>query len=121
MTFVGTKKMILYDDTEPLEKIKIYDRRVEAPPHYDSFGEFQFSYHYGDVRSPHLNQVEPLTALCQDFLDSIENHSQPASSGLEGLQVVKILESASRSLKDRGANVVLHWDKDDFHAVLPLS
>jgi len=48
MTIVGTKRMIVYDDVEPLEKIRIYDARVEVPPHYDTFAEFQYSYHYGD-------------------------------------------------------------------------
>jgi predicted dehydrogenase len=110
MTFVGNKKMILYDDTEPLEKIKIYDRRVDVPPHYDSFGEFQFSYHYGDVRSPHLNQVEPLKVLCADFLDAIESKTKPLSSGAEGLEVVKILEAASESLRKNGANIKISQD-----------
>lgn len=107
MTFVGTKKMILYDDNEPLEKIKIYDKRVEAPPHYNTFAEFHYSYHYGDMYSPHLNQVEPLKVQCQHFLDCIQGGSKPQSSGLDGLQVVQILEAALESLKKGGARVEL--------------
>jgi len=108
MTFVGSKKMILYDDNEPLEKIKIYDKRVEAPPHYDTFAEFQYSYHYGDTYSPYLKQVEPLKAQCQHFLDCIQSGSKPQSSGLDGLQVVQILEAASKSLKDDGGRVEIN-------------
>ncbi len=52
MIIVGSKRMIVYDDNEPLEKIKIYDKRVETPPHYDTFAEFQYSYHYGDMYRP---------------------------------------------------------------------
>ena len=107
MTFAGSKRMILYDDTEPLEKIKIYDKRVEVPPHYDTFAEFHYSYHYGDMYAPYLQQVEPLKVQCQHFLDCIRNGAEPETSGLAGLQVVQILEAASESLKRDGAKVDL--------------
>ena len=109
MTFVGTKRMILYDDNEPLEKIKIYDKRVEVPPHYDTFAEFQYAYHYGDMYAPYLNQVEPLKAQCQHFLDCIRTGEKPLSSGLEGLQVVQVLEAASESLRRGGAKVDIDY------------
>ncbi len=108
MTFVGSKKMILYDDNEPLEKIKIYDKRVEAPPHYNTFAEFHYSYHYGDMYSPHLNQVEPLKVQCQHFLNCIQSGSKPQSGGLDGLKVVQILEAASKSLKNDGGRVEIN-------------
>ena len=60
MTIVGTRRMIVYDDLRTREKIRIYDVRVERPPHYDTFAEFQYSYHYGDSYIPHLQQEEPL-------------------------------------------------------------
>ena len=107
MTFVGSKKMLVYDDIEPNEKIKIYDKHVEAPPHYDTFAEFQYSYHYGDMCAPYLKMVEPLKVECQHFLDCIENGIKPLSSGKEGLEVVKILELASQSLKNGGAKVAI--------------
>ena len=107
MTFVGSKKMLLYDDLEPLEKIKIYDKRVEVPPKYDTFGEFQYSYHYGDIYVPYLNQTEPLRAQCQHFLDCILNGSQPQTGGLEGLRVVEILEAGTYSLRNGGARIHL--------------
>ena len=59
MTIVGSKKMAVYNDIEPLEKIKVYDNGVEAPSYSDSYGEFQFSYRYGDMYSPRLNEMEP--------------------------------------------------------------
>jgi len=93
----------VYDDTEPLEKIKIYDKHVEAPPHYDTFGEFHYSYHYGDILSPFVKQEEPLKVECQHFVDCVENATRPDSSGYEGLEVVRILEAASESLKKGGA------------------
>jgi predicted dehydrogenase len=107
ITIVGTKKMIVYDDTEPLEKVKIYDKRVEAPPHYDTFGEFQYSYHYGDILSPFVRQEEPLRAECQHFIDCIDKKHRPDSSGHDGLAVVRILEAATESLRNGGNTISL--------------
>jgi len=105
MIIVGSKRMIVYDDNEPLEKIKIYDKRVEAPPHYDTFAEFQYSYHYGDMIAPYIKQTEPLKVETQHFLDCIKTGKKPESNGLEGLRVIQILEASSRSLKNGGAKV----------------
>ena len=105
MIIVGSKRMIVYDDNEPLEKIKIYDKRVEAPPHYDTFAEFQYSYHYGDMIAPYIKQTEPLKVETQHFLDCIKTGKKPESNGLEGLRVIQILEASSRSLKSGGAKV----------------
>src|SRR6201981_1133241 len=107
MTMVGPRRMIVYDDLQTHEKIKIYDVRVERPPHYDTFADFHYSYHYGDSYIPHLQQEEPLKTECQHFLDCIKKGAQPLTNGNEGLQLVKILEAASTSLKDGGAPVSL--------------
>jgi predicted dehydrogenase len=105
MTIVGTRRMIVYDDLQTLEKIRIYDVRVERPPHYDSFAAFHYSYHYGDSYIPHLQQEEPLKAECQHFLDCIEKKATPLTGGRQGLELVRILEAASTSLKAHGAPV----------------
>lgn len=107
MTIVGTRRMIVYDDLQPLEKIRIYDVRVERPPHYDTFADFHYSYHYGDSYIPHIRQEEPLKVECQHFLDCIESGQEPLTGGEEGLELVRILEAASKSLKERGAPVPL--------------
>jgi predicted dehydrogenase len=105
MTFVGSRKMLVYDDVEPMEKIKVYDKRVVSPPHYDTFAEFHYSYHYGDMYSPYLKLVEPLKVECQHFIDCINSGEKPQTGGLEGLQVVQILEASSKSLKSGGSKV----------------
>jgi predicted dehydrogenase len=107
ITFVGDKQMLVYDDMEPLEKIKIYDKRVEVPPHYDSFAEFQYSYHYGDVYSPYVKQVESLRFECQHFVDCIAGQAACDSDGVQGMAVVRILEAASASLKNAGGRIDL--------------
>lgn len=105
MTFVGTQRMLVYDDVEPLEKIKIYDKRVDMPPYYDTFAEFQHSYHYGDIYIPHMEQVEPLRTQCEHFIMCIVENVIPASSGYDGLDVVRVLEAADKSLEEHGAMV----------------
>lgn len=105
MTFVGSKKMLVYDDLEPMEKIKVYDKRVEIPPHYDTFAEFHYSYHYGDMYSPYLKQSEPLKVECEHFLDCIKTGKKSNSSGTDGLRVVQVLEAASKSLKNGGREI----------------
>jgi predicted dehydrogenase len=105
MTIVGTRRMIVYDDLKTREKIQIYDVRVERPPHYDTFAEFHYSYHYGDSYIPHIQQEEPLKVVCQHFVDCIEGKTSPLTSGREGLELVRILEAASLSLKANGAPV----------------
>jgi len=107
MTVVGSRRMIVYDDTEPLEKLKVYDARVEAMPHYDSFAEFNYSYHYGDSYVPYVKQDEPLKLECQHFLECIREERTPITGGRQGLEVVSILEAASRSLQQQGAAMQL--------------
>lgn len=107
MTFVGTKKMLVYNDIEPIEKIKIYDKRVLTPPHYETFAEFHHSYHYGDMYIPYIKQVEPLKVECQHFLDCIKTGAKPESCGIEGTKVIRILEAASMSLSNGGGEVAV--------------
>ncbi len=109
MTIVGSKRMIVYDDIAPLEKIKVYDVRVERPPHYNSFAEFQYAYHYGDTYSPYIKHDEPLRTERQHFVDCITQGIVPLTSGSNGLEVVRILEASSKSLQLQGAPVPL-WN-----------
>jgi predicted dehydrogenase len=107
MTIVGSRRMIVYDDVAQLEKLRVFDARVERPPHYDTFAEFQYAYHYGDMYVPYIKQEEPLKAECQHFLDCIRHGATPMTSGRQGLELVRILEASSASLKQNGAAVDL--------------
>ena len=107
MTIVGTQRMIVYDDLQTHEKIRIYDVRVERPPHYDTFAEFQYSYHYGDSYIPRIDQEEPLKRVCSHFLECIQQRCRPITGGREGLELIKILEAASAALKANGAPIAL--------------
>lgn len=107
MTFVGDEKMLVYNDLETSEKIRVYDKRVDRPKHFDDFAEFQYSYHYGDMYAPYFDEVEPLRAECEHFVQCIETGLTPRSSGRDGLEVVEILEASTLSLVRDGAKVDL--------------
>src|SRR5580658_4634305 len=107
MTIVGSKRMIVYDDVAQQEKIRIFDARVERPPHYDTFAEFHYAYHYGDTYAPYVKQEEPLKTECQHFLECIQHGRQPLTPGSQGLELVKILEASSESLRQGGGPVAL--------------
>lgn len=107
MTVVGSKKMMVYDDVQPTEKIRIYDKSVEKPEHYDTFAEFQYSYKYGDIIIPKITGDEPLRTELRHFVDCIENDEQPLCDGNSGLRVVKILEASQQSLAEGSSHISL--------------
>lgn len=113
MTIVGSRRMIVYDDVAQLEKIRIFDVRVERPPHYDTFAEFHYAYHYGDVYAPYLKQEEPLKVECLHFLDCIRTGARPLTDGRQALAMVRILEAGSASLKQQGAPIYLNGQPGD--------
>ena len=125
MTIVGSKRMIVYDDVEPREKIRVYDVRVEHPPYYDTFAEFHFSYHYGDSYIPHVAQEEPLKRMCTHFLECIDTGAQPISSGAQGRELVRILEASLESVRANGAPIPLSKPDDTFggngHSMAPAN
>lgn len=110
ITVVGSKKMVVYDDVETLEKIKIYDKGVERLPYTDTFGDFQCSYRYGDVVIPNIVFTEPLRVECQHFLECIAEQKEPQSCGRVGLRVVQTLEMATKSLLNGGMRQTMCLD-----------
>ncbi|MFN2371018.1 MAG: Gfo/Idh/MocA family protein [Candidatus Krumholzibacteriia bacterium] len=101
-TVVGSRKMLVYDDVSPAEKIRVYDKGVDVQPHYDNFGEFQLLYRSGDVFIPRLDTVEPLRVEAQHFVDVIAGEAELMTTGVHGLRVVQVLEQACRSIREDG-------------------
>jgi predicted dehydrogenase len=101
-TFVGSRRMLVYDDVSAIEKIRVFDKGVELPRHYDNFGEFQLSYRFGDIHIPRLEQTEPLKIETGHFVDVLLGRAAPISNGSHGLQVVEALEKACQSIKEDG-------------------
>jgi len=95
-TVVGSKKMLVYDDTEHLEKIRVFDKGVIFKEPED-FGEFQLSYRTGNVISPFVENYEPLQAEISHFLECVRERKTPRTDGRCGMRVVRALEMAESS------------------------
>jgi predicted dehydrogenase len=107
LTVVGDKKMVVYDDLEQ-EKIKIFDKGIDKPTKASGdFAEFQLAYRYGGSYSPYIQEREPLKAECAEFLRCIDEGDIPLTDGVNGLNVVQVLEAAQLSLERGGQPIEL--------------
>jgi len=102
----GEKRMLVWNDLEADEKVKVYDRGVDIT-NREGLYELLVNYRSGDMWAPQLEQVEALRHELTYFIDCISNNRDPINDGAAGLRVVKILEAATRSLRKRGALVHL--------------
>jgi len=109
LTVVGSKKMVLFDDTQATEKIKVYDKGVDARQDYATYGEY-LSMRTGDIVIPNLPTAEPLSLECRHFLESVQNRTRPRSDGRSGLEVLRVLEAAQQSMDSGGTPVELVWE-----------
>jgi predicted dehydrogenase len=100
----GARKMILYDDIEPTEKVRVYDKGVTANRVGDREAEYQtlVSYRTGDVWAPKIDATEALNYVVREFLDSIRSGRKALTDGEAGLRVVRLLEAAQCSIKESG-------------------
>lgn len=103
----GSKSMIVYDDVEPSEKVKVYDKGVTVSQSPEAVYELLVSYRSGDMRAPKLDQTEGLQTEARHFIDCIENAKPPLTDGDAGLRVVRLLEAAEKSMRARGQLVEL--------------
>ncbi|HEV3096078.1 MAG TPA: Gfo/Idh/MocA family oxidoreductase [Candidatus Dormibacteraeota bacterium] len=103
----GDRQMIVYDDLEPSEKVKIYDKGITLTNRPEGVYESMIGYRTGDMWAPKLSLTEGLRAEAQDFLECIRQGRRPLSDGESGLRVVRILEAATQSLAQRGQPVEL--------------
>ncbi|MBI3711061.1 MAG: Gfo/Idh/MocA family oxidoreductase [Proteobacteria bacterium] len=103
----GSKKMIVYDDLEPSEKIKVYDRGVNVQANGEQAYKLLIGYRSGDMWAPQLDFSEALKVEASHFIDCVTNGRAPQTGGDAGLQVVRTLEAASRSIKEQGRPIEL--------------
>jgi predicted dehydrogenase len=104
----GSEKMILYDDLEPSEKVKIYDKGVKVSQGAEAVYEMLVSYRSGDMWAPRLDTTEALQTEAQHFVDCVEHNRRPETDGEAGLRLVKIVEAAEKSLRARGQLVEIN-------------
>lgn len=98
----GTSKMIVWDDLEPSDKIKVYDRGINLTDDPQAIHDMLVGYRMGDMWAPQLSTTEPVLAETQHFIDCINRGVAPLTDGRAGLQVVEMLEAATRSMNMRG-------------------
>ena len=103
---VGDKRMLTFDDVNPSEPLRIYDKHVDEEvaqvPFVDSISSFRMTVRDGDIKVPRVPISQPLKTECDHFLDCIENGTTPMSGGPEGIAVVKTLVAMSKSMADKG-------------------
>lgn len=112
LTVVGSRKMIVYDDVALDEKIRVYDKRVDAMPRTDSFGAFQFAYHHGGIEIPPIDFQEPLRIECQHFVECVRDGLPPLTDADSGIRVVRVIEAAQESLRCGGTPVDVLADRE---------
>ena len=105
ITIVGSKRMAVFDDLEPNEKLKIYDKGAEVSTDYDTFAEY-VGLRFGDITVPYIRVGEPLRVECEHFLSCIRERRTPLTDGRDGLRVVQVLAAADESLVQNGTPVI---------------
>jgi predicted dehydrogenase len=98
----GSEKMILYDDLEPSEKVKVYDKGITVTKEPEAVYKMLVSYRSGDMWAPRLDNTEALQTEALHFIDCVENNLAPETDGHAGLRMVSTMEAAERSLRGRG-------------------
>jgi predicted dehydrogenase len=101
----GSKRMIVFDDLDPMEKVKVYDRGVELIEDKKSIYRTRVQYRMGDIIVPHVDLSEALKRAVEDFAESISTRKQPLTDCLSGLRVVRLLEASNNSLMKGGVRV----------------
>ncbi|MCP3390691.1 Gfo/Idh/MocA family oxidoreductase [Bradyrhizobium sp. CCGB12] len=107
-TFIGgSKKMIVYDDLEPTEKIKVYDKGITLDASSEDAHQLRIGYRAGDMWAPHISPQEALQTEVGHFVDCVRTGNQPISGGVSALRVIEVLEAASRSIAAQGKPIPL--------------
>jgi predicted dehydrogenase len=101
---VGSERRIVFNDLNPLEPVRIYEKGVVASEPF-GYGEHQFSIRNGDILSPSINIAEPLKEQCYHFLECVTEGKQPLTNGENGLEVVQVMQAVSQSIESRGMPV----------------
>jgi predicted dehydrogenase len=108
----GSRRMIVYDDLEPSEKVKVYDCGVTVSDDPESRYRARYDYRVGGMTAPQFDTAEPLRRMVEHFLDCVRDGAVPRTDGRAGLAIVRILEAAKASMDDGGRPVALTGEDD---------
>jgi len=104
VTVVGNRRMAVFDDMEPMEKIRVIDKGIDTTEHYESFQD-AITERLGDIRIPPIERGEPLKIEVAHFLDCVRNRTKPRTDAANGIGVLQVLEAIERSIRAGGASV----------------
>ena len=105
LAVVGSRGMAVFNDTNPQEPLRFYNRDVTRDKEYGDYGEFHLVLRDGAINIPHVRMEEPLKAELAHFIECVRRRARPATGGVHGAEVVAVLEAMERSLKLGGARV----------------
>ena len=108
MLLGGSQRMVVYDDTDPAEKVRVYDKGVDVDvTDRETQRQIRVSYRTGDMYAPKFDRREALSLVAQEFADSIAEHRPPLTGAAAGIRVVALLDAAQQSLRANGKRIVL--------------
>ena len=113
---VKSDKRIVFNDLNGIEQVRVFEKGVSPVEHEPlNYGEFRFEIRDGDIISPRIEPVEPLKHQCRHFLECVRTGKRPISSGVEGRDVVRVLEAVNRSIECKGLQVEIENKGDYVH------
>jgi predicted dehydrogenase len=108
---IGSKARILFDDLNPLEKLRIFEKGISLDKPYNNFGEFQLLLRDGDIISPKVEAEEPLQNICLEFIEAVETGKKPLADGMNGLEVVRTMCAVQQSIDQGGQPVLIEREE----------
>jgi predicted dehydrogenase len=113
---VKSDKRIVFNDLNGVEQVRVFEKGVSTVEQEPlNYGEFRFEIRDGDIISPRIEPVEPLKHQCRHFLECVRTGKRPVSSGVEGRDVVRVLEAVNRSIELKGLQVEVESKGDHVH------
>lgn len=105
LTVIGDRRMAHWDDVDPTDTLRLYDKGIEEPPNYNSLGEFHFALRNADVYLPAIRRTEPLVGQAKAFVSWIKTGNVAGPTALDGCNIARILEAATQSMQQGGRMV----------------
>ncbi len=112
LTVVGQRKMAHWDDIDPADTLRLYDKGLDQPPNYDSFGDFRYLLRHADVRSLAMRQIEPLLNQAAAFADWVLTGIPYGPGARDGIAVARVLDAAMRSMQQGGVECLVDGNAD---------
>ena len=112
LTIVGQKQMAVFSDTDPAQRITIFDKGVDVTTDYNTYAEY-LTLRTGEVHIPKVDNAEPLAVECQHFIDRVRDRQSPRSDGVDGLRVLRVLAAAQQSLQSGGTPVDVSFPDEE--------